>query len=105
MTWRFRTPTADRRYAKPLVNARSRLGAAAAAILLAVTSRLASAAIGIAMPLTAKLRDLQPDEIDLVQLVHNYGVVQAVLDRASGSDADTAQKLASLIQRGYLRQF
>jgi len=64
-----------------------------------------TAAIGIAMPLTAKLRDLQPDEIDLVQLVHNYGVVQAVLDRASGSDADTAQKLASLIQRGYLRQF
>jgi predicted component of type VI protein secretion system len=64
-----------------------------------------TAAIGIAMPLTAKLRDLQPDEIDLVQLVHNYGVVQAVLDRASGSDADTAQKLASLIERGYLRQF
>ena len=64
-----------------------------------------TAAIGIAMPLTAKLRDLQPDEIDLVQLVHNYGVVQAVLDRADASDADTAQKLASLIQRGYLRQF
>jgi hypothetical protein len=64
-----------------------------------------TAAIGIAMPLTAKLRDLQPEEIDLVQLVHNYGVVQAVLDRASGSDADTAQKLASLIERGYLRQF
>jgi hypothetical protein len=37
--------------------------------------------------------------------VHNYGVVQAVLDRASGSDSVTAQKLASLIQRGYLRQF
>ncbi|MFL5427890.1 MAG: DUF4388 domain-containing protein, partial [Myxococcales bacterium] len=64
-----------------------------------------TAAIGIAMPLTARLRDLSPEEIDLVQLVHNYGVVQAVLDRASGSDADTAQKLASLIERGYLRQF
>ena len=33
------------------------------------------------MPLTPKLRDLPPDEVDLVQLVHNYGVVQAVLDR------------------------
>jgi hypothetical protein len=64
-----------------------------------------TAAIGIAMPLLAKLRDLSPEEIDLVQLVHNYGVVQAVLDRASSSDADTAQKLASLIERGYLRQF
>jgi hypothetical protein len=65
----------------------------------------ATAAIGIAMPLTPKLRDLPPDEVDLVQLVHNYGVVQAVLDRASGSDLEVSQKLASLIQRGYLRQF
>src|SRR5881398_2712862 len=64
-----------------------------------------TAAIGIAMPLTPKLRDLPPDEVDLVQLVHNYGVVQAVLDRASGSDLEVSQKLASLIKRGYLRQF
>ena len=66
---------------------------------------LPTAAIGIAMPLTPRLRDLPPDEVDLVQLVHNYGVVQAVLDRASGSDLEVSQKLAGLIQRGYLRQF
>ena len=65
----------------------------------------ATAAIGIAMPLTPKLRELSPDELDLVQLVHNYGVVQAVLDRAAGSDLEVSQKLAALIQRGYLRQF
>lgn len=65
----------------------------------------ATAAIGIAMPLTPKLRDLAPDELDLMQLVHNYGVVQAVLDRASGSDLEVSRKLAALIQRGYLRQF
>ncbi len=65
----------------------------------------ATAAIGIAMPLTPKLRDLPSDEIDLVQLVHNYGVVQAVLDRAAGSDLEVSQKLLALIQRGYLRQF
>jgi hypothetical protein len=64
-----------------------------------------TAAIGIAMPLAPKLRDLSPEELDLVQLVHNYGVVQAVLDRASGSDLEVAQKIAALIQRGYLRQF
>jgi hypothetical protein len=64
-----------------------------------------TAAVGVAMPLTPKLRDLPPDEIDLVQLVHNYGVVQAVLDRASGSDLEVSQKLAALIQHGYLRQF
>ncbi len=62
-------------------------------------------AIGLSMPLTAPLRDLPPDEIDLIQLVHNYGVVQAVLDRASGSDLETAQKIASLLARGYVRQF
>ena len=64
-----------------------------------------TAAIGIAMPLTPKLKELGPDELDLIQLVHNYGVVQAVLDRASGGDLDVSQKLAALIQRGYLRQF
>jgi hypothetical protein len=65
----------------------------------------ATAAIGIAMPLNAKLRDLPPDELDLMQLVHNYGVVQAVLDRAAESDLEVSRKLASLLQRGYIRQF
>jgi pSer/pThr/pTyr-binding forkhead associated (FHA) protein len=65
----------------------------------------ATAAVGIAMPLTPKLRDLPPEDLDLVQLVHNYGVVQAVLDRATGSDLEVSKKLAALIQRGYLRQF
>jgi len=64
-----------------------------------------TSAIGIAMPLTPRLRDLTPEEVDLVQLVHNYGVVQAVLDRAQGSDLEVAEKLAALLQRGYLRQF
>jgi pSer/pThr/pTyr-binding forkhead associated (FHA) protein len=64
-----------------------------------------TAAIGIAMPLSPRLRDLAPDELELVQLVHNYGVVQAVLDRATGSDLEVAQKIAALIDRGYLRQF
>jgi hypothetical protein len=65
----------------------------------------ATAAIGIAMPLNAKLRDLPPNELDLMQLVHNYGVVQAVLDRAAESDLEVSRKLASLLQRGYIRQF
>lgn len=65
----------------------------------------ASAAIGLAMPLTARLRDLHPDELDIMQLVHNYGVVQAVLDRAAGSDLEVSQKLAALLARGYIRQF
>ncbi len=65
----------------------------------------ATAAIGIAMPLAPRLRDLTPDELELVQLIHNYGVVQAVLDRAAGSDLEVSRKIAALMQRGYLRQF
>jgi hypothetical protein len=64
-----------------------------------------TAAVGIAMPLSPSLRELTPLELDLLQLVHNYGVVQAVLDRAAGSDLEVARQLRSLIERGYLRQF
>ena len=63
-----------------------------------------TSAIGVTMPLKPRLRDLTPEEMDLVQLVHNYGVVQAVLDRGQGSDLEVALMLASLLQRGYLRQ-
>ncbi len=64
-----------------------------------------TAAIGMAMPLGPRLSELSHEELDLLQLVHNYGVVQAVLDRASGSDLQVSEKLRALIQRGYLRQF
>ena len=63
-----------------------------------------TAAVGIAMPLSPRLRELSAEELDLLQLVHNYGVVQAVLDRAAGSDLEVSRKIASLIERGYLRQ-
>ena len=66
---------------------------------------LASAPVGIAMPLSPRLRELSADELDLLQLVHNYGVVQAVLDRAAGSDLEVSRKIASLMERGYLRRF
>ncbi|GAC1559316.1 MAG: hypothetical protein NVS2B9_20950 [Myxococcales bacterium] len=65
----------------------------------------ATLAIGLAMPLNAPLRECSEDELDILQLVHNYGVVQAVLDRAAGSDLEVSQKLASLLQRGFLRRF
>ncbi len=64
-----------------------------------------TAAVGIVMPLSPSLRALTPQELDLIQLVHNYGVVQAVLDRAAESDLEVARQLRSLMERGYLRQF
>jgi hypothetical protein len=62
----------------------------------------AASALALAAPLTPPLRELTPAEIDLVQLVHNHGTVQAVLDRADGNDVEVAQTLVSLVERGYL---
>jgi hypothetical protein len=62
-------------------------------------------AIGLAMPMVPRLSELSAEELDLVQLVHNYGVVQAVLDRAPGSDLEVAEKVAALVARGVLRLF
>ncbi len=60
--------------------------------------------VSLPSPLAPPLRALTPDEIELVQLAHNHGLVQSVLDRATGSDAEVAQKLASLVERGYLKR-
>ena len=54
-------------------------------------------------PLTVPLRALSPEELDVLQLALNHPSVQAVLDRASTSDADAALALTSLVKRGYLR--
>jgi hypothetical protein len=65
----------------------------------------AAAAVGLAMPLAGRLRDLPAQDLDLVQLAHDHGTVQAVLDSAPGSDLEVAKRLALLIQDGYLRLF
>jgi hypothetical protein len=59
-------------------------------------------AVGVAAPLQAALRDLQPNELDTLQLVINYGQFQAVLDRSPRTDLETAQTLLTLIQRDYV---
>src|SRR5256886_15661102 len=64
-----------------------------------------TAAIGIAMPLSPKLQELSADELDLLQLVHNYGVVQAGLGRALGRALGRGQKNAAPDPRGDLRPF
>ncbi len=55
------------------------------------------------IPLTPPLRDLQPNELDVVQLVHNFGYFEQVLNRSPASDLETAQIVLKLIDGGYLR--
>jgi ribosome-associated protein YbcJ (S4-like RNA binding protein) len=55
------------------------------------------------LPLRPPLRDLSPQELDIVQLVHNYGYLEQVLNRSAVSDLDTAQAVLKLMRNGYLR--
>jgi len=59
-------------------------------------------AIGVSVPLQPPLRELQPAELDTLQLVLNHGQLQAVMDRSPRTDLETAQSLVNLIQREYV---
>ncbi len=55
------------------------------------------------LPLRPLLRDLSPQELDIVQLVHNYGYLEQVLNHSPVSDLDTAQVVLKLMRNSYLR--
>ena len=57
----------------------------------------------LAVPMEPPLRDLQPEELDVLQLIINWGTLQGVFDNASQDDVAIATAVASLIERGYLR--
>jgi len=62
----------------------------------------AAAMYGISSPLVPELKDLKPEELSVLQLVHNYAQIQTVLDKSPLSDLDTYQHLISLTQREYV---
>jgi len=57
----------------------------------------------LSVPMQPALRDLQPEELDVLQLVINWGTLQGVFDNASQDDVAIATAVASLLERGYLR--
>jgi len=61
------------------------------------------ARITIMLPLVAPLRDLKPEQLDILQLVHNYGHIDAVLNKATATDLDTLQGLVKLMKASYIR--
>jgi hypothetical protein len=58
----------------------------------------------IATPLMPKLSQLTKDELDLIQLIYNYGTVRDVLDRTAASSSDAAKKIIELIKKNYITQ-
>ncbi|NOY91630.1 MAG: DUF4388 domain-containing protein [Deltaproteobacteria bacterium] len=61
-----------------------------------------SAQMGLIVPLIPPLRELSPDELDVLQLAHNYGHVESVLNKSLASDLETSGILVKLIKSGYL---
>jgi pSer/pThr/pTyr-binding forkhead associated (FHA) protein len=59
--------------------------------------------VAVHAPLIPPLRELKPDELDVLQLAHNYGVFQTVLDKSLATDLETADILLKLIKKSYLR--
>jgi hypothetical protein len=61
------------------------------------------AKVEVAQPLPVKLRDLTPEELDVLQAAMKGGTIQSILDRAPEPDVDLAKAIGQLLERGYLR--
>jgi pSer/pThr/pTyr-binding forkhead associated (FHA) protein len=63
---------------------------------------LFEAIVSIPRPLGQRLRDLKPQELDLMQSALDESTVQQIIDQSPQTDLDAAQALLSLLERGYL---
>ena len=61
------------------------------------------ALLSLAKPVLPALRDLAPEELDVLQLVINYGTVETILNKSLASDLDTSEVLLKLLKAGYIR--
>lgn len=59
-------------------------------------------AMHLSQPLTAPLKELTPELLDVLQLVHNYGSLAGVLDHADQDDVLTAEAVVQLMKREYI---
>ncbi|MBZ4418223.1 FHA domain-containing protein [Myxococcus sp. RHSTA-1-4] len=62
------------------------------------------APLALASPLTPPLKELSPELLDVLQLIHNHGSLGGVLDRADADDVVTAEAVVQLLKRDYVRQ-
>jgi uncharacterized protein DUF4388/FHA domain-containing protein len=62
-----------------------------------------TARVSVHAPLIPPLRELKPDELDVLQLAHNYAVFGTVLNKSMATDLETAEIVIKLIKTSYLR--
>jgi hypothetical protein len=60
-----------------------------------------TARIRLASPILPALRDLTPEQLDMLQLVINTGAVASILDKSHAADLETYQALMHLLKQGY----
>jgi len=58
--------------------------------------------VGLPKPLTLNLRDLSPEELDVVQLILNYGHLETVLNKSQKTDLETISILKKLWKSKYI---
>jgi pSer/pThr/pTyr-binding forkhead associated (FHA) protein len=57
----------------------------------------------ISSPLDPPLRNLKPEELDVIQLAHNFGHLETIMNKSQASDLDTAQIVQKLVKASYLK--
>ena len=57
----------------------------------------------LSQPVIPPLRDLKPEELDILQLAHNYGHLETVLNKSLATDLETVQSILKLLKGSYLR--
>jgi hypothetical protein len=62
-----------------------------------------SARLALPAPLLPALRDLRREDLDVLQLAHNYGVFETVLNKSLATDFETAEIVLKLLKGSYLR--
>jgi pSer/pThr/pTyr-binding forkhead associated (FHA) protein len=61
-----------------------------------------NARLSLMSPLIPPLRDLTPEELDVLQLANNYGHFETVLNKSLATDLETARILLKLLSDSYI---
>lgn len=64
--------------------------------------QVVSGRLAVMLPLRGQLRDLSPDELQVFQLVLNYGAMETVLDNWPGTDLEASRHILGLLRHEFV---
>lgn len=62
-----------------------------------------TATLTVSQPLVPPLRELSPEDLDVLQLVYNYGHMETILNKSLALDFETSSIVLKLIRGNYVR--